>query len=99
MSQYIQDKIRNNLRSIVRSCTVPQQKSVHEVVRDLFVEQTPILRHLAQNKKLSKVFDGSKRTAAKEYTLHGVGVHERLLKLKVHDGAVCTLRRRTIYCL
>lgn len=157
MSQYIQDTLRNNLKSIVSSCTVPQQKAVHEVVRGLFLKHTPILRHLAQDpthtvkkqaekyarhlgnikltqqidahalrrikqsvthdtiiaydltdiakeyahcmEKLSRVFDGSKRTPTNGYTLHGVGVHDMLLKFEVHDGATQTLnqvRRRIV---
>jgi len=149
MSQYIQDTLRNNLRSIVSSCTVPQQKAIHEIVRGLFLKQTPILRHLAQDasitvkkqaekygrhleqsalkkpvdahalrrvkkemtedtiiaydltdiakeyaqsmEKLSRVFDGSKRESVSGYTLHGVGVHDMLLKFEVHDGEMHTL--------
>ena len=157
MSQYIQDTLRNNLKSIVKTCTVPQQKAVHEVVRGLFLKHTPILRHLAQHpkhtvkkqaekyayhlghieltpqvekhalrqikssltndtiiaydltdiakesaqcmEKLSRVFDGSKRKPTNGYTLHGVGVHDMLLKFEVHDGAAQTLsqvRRRVV---
>ena len=35
--------------------------------------------------KLSKVFDGSEREKANGYFLHGVGVHDLLLALQVHD--------------
>jgi len=53
MIKYIQDGIRNNLRSIIRELTTPQQKAVQEMVRDLFIEGKPILAHLGQNKEIS----------------------------------------------
>ena len=37
-------------------------------------------------KKLSVVFDGSKRKTANGYTLHGLGINGILLKLEVHEG-------------
>jgi hypothetical protein len=49
MNKYIQDSVRNNLRSIVRNMTKPQQKSIQEITRGLFVSGTPILRHLIQD--------------------------------------------------
>ena len=50
MYKYIQDTIRNNSRSIIAGMTKPQKKSFAELVRGLFVENTPVLRHLAQDK-------------------------------------------------
>lgn len=50
MNKYIQDSIRNNLRSIIHKLTVPQQKTVSEVVRGLFTSGKPIMSHLAQDK-------------------------------------------------
>lgn len=49
MEKYIQSTIQNNLRSIIFPLTRPQQKTVQEVVRGLFTEGTPVLRHLAQD--------------------------------------------------
>lgn len=49
MNKYIQDSVRNNLRCIVRGMTKPQQKSIQEITRGLFVAGTPILRHLIQD--------------------------------------------------
>jgi hypothetical protein len=48
MQKYIQDTIRNNLRSIISHLTKPQQKAVTEMMRGLFTAQTPILTRLAQ---------------------------------------------------
>lgn len=49
MNKYIQDSIRNNLRCIIRDMTKPQQKSIQEITRGLFVAGTPILRHVIQD--------------------------------------------------
>lgn len=49
--------------------------------------------------KISRVFDGSKRKSTNGYTLHGVGVNNILLKLKVHDSEVNTqnqIRRKIV---
>lgn len=40
--------------------------------------------------KLKIVFDGSKRSKANGYTLHGLGLNGILLKLEVHDGDAFT---------
>ena len=151
MSQYIQDCIRNNLRCVIRDLTVPQQKTVSEVVRGLFTAGKPILSHLAQNEtktakkqsekysyhlgridlmkkindfafrkakqmirkttiiaydltdinkecakkmeKLSTVWDGSRRRPATGYTLHGIGVNNILVELRVHDAQKKTLNQ------
>ncbi|MCF7830403.1 transposase [Candidatus Gracilibacteria bacterium] len=60
MNKYIHDSIRNNLRSIISGCSVPQQKAITEVVRGLFTEGSPILRHLAQNQEVSAKKQGDK---------------------------------------
>lgn len=49
MSKYIADSIRNNSRFIIGELTKPQSKAVSEIIRGLFVKNTPILRHLAQD--------------------------------------------------
>jgi hypothetical protein len=43
--------------------------------------------------KISKVFDGSKRKVTNGYTLHGVGINNILVKLKVHLGDKYTLNQ------
>ncbi len=50
MNKYIQDSIRNKLRSIIREITAPQQKTISEVVRGLFTAGEPILSKLAKDK-------------------------------------------------
>lgn len=60
MNKYIQDFIGNKCRSIFTGLTLPQKKSLAEVLRGLFVEATPILRHLAQNKEVSAKKQGDK---------------------------------------
>lgn len=50
-------------------------------------------------KKLSTVFDGSKRKTANGYTLHGLGINGILLKLEVHEGEKYTqnqIRRKIV---
>ena len=49
MSKYIADSIRNKGRFIISGLTKPQSKAVSEIIRGLFVKNTPILRHLAQD--------------------------------------------------
>lgn len=60
MYKYIQDTIRNNSRSIISGMTKPQKKSFAEIVRGIFVENTPILRHLAQDKMKTAKKQGEK---------------------------------------
>jgi hypothetical protein len=60
MYKYIQDEIRNNSRLLLKDLTVPQTKAVTETIRGLFVKGTPILRHLAQNEKISAKKQGDK---------------------------------------
>lgn len=151
MIKYIQDLVRNHSRSILKDCTLPQQKAISEVIRGLFTAGTPVLRHLVQDEnitakkqaekysyhlgntelekkvedyalrkikysvrkntiiaydlsdiskecakrmeKISRVFDGSKRKVTNGYTLHGVGINNILVKLKVHLGDKYTLNQ------
>lgn len=60
MYKYIQDTIRNNSRCITAGMTRPQKKSFAEIVRGIFVENTPILRHLAQDKTKTAKKQGEK---------------------------------------
>lgn len=60
MNKYIQDFIGNKCRSIFTGLSLPQKKSLAEILRGLFVEATPILRHLAQNKEVSAKKQGNK---------------------------------------
>lgn len=60
MYKYIQDTIRNNSRYITTGMTKPQKKSFAEMVRGIFVENTPILRHLAQDKTKTAKKQGEK---------------------------------------
>lgn len=143
MNKYIQDEIRNNLRSVTSTLTLPQKKAISEVVRGLFTAGRPILAHLAQDEtkstkkqsekysyhlgrtdltqsvkalalrkarqnitkttiiaydltdinkecsrkmeKIRRVFDGSKRSSANGFELHGVGINGILTCLEVHD--------------
>ncbi len=130
---------------------MPQKKAIHEIVRGLFTEHTPVLRHLAQNpkltvkkqaekysyhlgnislkkqidthairrvvtditddtiiaydltdiakeyaqtmEKLSNIFDGSKRKVSPGFIIHGVGIHDMLIKFEIHDGSKHTLNQ------
>lgn len=53
MTKYIQDSIRNNLRSIIKELSVPQANAIKEITRGLFTAGKPILNHLAQDKTKS----------------------------------------------
>lgn len=79
MYKYIQDFIGNKSRSIFSGLSLPQKKSLAEILRGLFVEATPILRHLAQNKEIS-----AKRQADK-YSYHLGNVN---LQNKVEEFAL-----------
>lgn len=60
MYKYIQDTIRNNSRCITAGMTRPQKKSFAEMMRGIFIENTPILRHLAQDKTKTAKKQGEK---------------------------------------
>ena len=68
MNKYITDTTKNNLKSIIKNCTVPQQKALQEVTRGLMVEGTPVLRHLAQDN------DKTAKKQAEKYSHHLAGV-------------------------
>jgi len=44
-------------------------------------------------KKISRVFDGSKRKIQNGFVLHGVGINNLLVKLEVHDGGENSLNQ------
>lgn len=85
MNKYIQDSIRNNLRSVISSLTVPQQKAVSEVVRGLFTVGEPILSHLAQDK------DKTAKKQSEKYSYHLGNVS---LEEKVRDFALRKVKDR-----
>jgi len=64
MCKYITDTVKNNLKSVIKGCTLPERKAAEEVVRGLLTEGVPILRHLAQ--------DGEKtaKKQAEKYSFH-----------------------------
>lgn len=74
MYKYIQDTIRNNSRSITTGMTRPQKKAFAEIVRGIFVENTPILRHLAQDKMKTAKKQGEKYS----YHLGNISLQERI---------------------
>ena len=77
MCKYITDSLKNNLKSITKGFTRPQQKAVAEVARGLLTKGKPILRHLIQNEELT-----SKKQAEK-YSRHlrNVKLTEQVEKL------------------
>jgi hypothetical protein len=79
MYKYIQDEVRNNSRLLLKDLTVPQKKAVMETIRGLFVAGTPVLRHLAQNEKISAKKQGDK------YSYHLGNIE---LKEKVEESAL-----------
>lgn len=68
---------------ILKDLTVPQKKAVMETIRGLFVRGTPILRHLAQNEKISAKKQGDK------YSYHLGNIE---LKEKVEESALNKVR-------
>ena len=85
MNKYIQDELRNNSRLLLDKLTVPQKKTVTETIRGLFVAGTPVLRHLAQNEKISAKKQGDK------YSYH-LGKIE--LKEKVEQSALNKVKHK-----
>lgn len=85
MYKYIQDSIGNNSRLVLKGLTVPQKKAVMETIRGLFVRGTPILRHLAQNDKISAKKQGDK------YSYHLGNIE---LKKRVEKSALNKVRNR-----
>lgn len=83
MYKYIQDSIGNNSRLLLKGLSVPQKKAVMETIRGLFVRGTPILRHLAQNEKVSA------KKQADKYSYHLGNIE---LKEKVEESAFNKVR-------
>lgn len=91
MNKYIQDFIGNKCRSIFTGLTLPQKKSLAEVLRGLFTEGTPILRHLAQNKTIS-----AKRQADKySYHLGNIDLQKRVEDFSLKT-VVPEIRKNTV---
>lgn len=75
LKEKVEQSALNKVRNHVRKNTI--------IAYDL----TDINKSAAKKmKKLSVVFDGSKRKTANGYTLHGLGINGILLKLEVHEG-------------
>jgi len=64
---------------------------------------TDVNKELAEKmEKLSKVWDGSRKKVAQGFLLHGVGINNILVKLKVHDSGANTtnqIRRKIVEML
>lgn len=91
MYKYIQDFIGNKSRSIFTGLSLPQKKSLAEILRGLFVEATPILRHLAQNKEISAKRQGDKYS----YHLGNVSLQERVEAFSLRAVA-SEIRKNTV---
>lgn len=74
MYKYIQDEIRNNSRLILSKLSLPQKKAIMETIRGLFVAETHILRHLAQNEKINAKKQGDKYS----YHLGNIDLKEKV---------------------
>jgi len=91
MNKYIQDFIGNKCRSIFTGLSLPQKKNLAEVLRGLFTEGTPILRHLAQNKTIS-----AKRQADKySYHLGNIDLQKRVEDFSLKT-VVSEIRKNTV---
>lgn len=64
MCKYITDTVKNNLKSVIKDCSLPEKKAAEEVVRGLLTEGVPILRHLAQNENKTA------KKQAEKYSFH-----------------------------
>ena len=85
MNKYIQDSIRNNLRSIIYGLTLPQQKSISEITRGLFTAGTPILSHLVQDKT---------KTAKKQSEKYSYHLGNIALQTTINDFALIISSQR-----
>jgi hypothetical protein len=91
MNKYIQDFIGNKCRSIFTGLSLPQKKSLAEILRGLFTEGTPILRHLAQNKEVS-----AKRQADKySYHLGNIDLQKKVEEFSL-KAALPEIRKNTV---
>ena len=91
MCKYITDTVKNNLKSITKSCTRPQKKAIAEVVRGLLTEGTPILRHLAQD------MEKTAKKQAEKYSFHlsGTSLTRAIEKLALRQ-AKAEMKKHTI---
>ena len=85
MYKNIQDTIKNNSRLLYKDLTKPQRKAVAEIIRGLFTAGEPILRHLAQNEKISAKKQGDK------YSYHLGHIN---LKEKIENSAINKVRSK-----
>lgn len=91
MYKYIQDGIRNNSRLLLKDLTLPQKKTVMELIRGLFVVGKPVLRHLAQNKSIT-----SKKQADK-YSHHLGNIKlKKMVEQSALNKVKRTIRKSTI---
>lgn len=91
MSKYIADSIRNNSRFIIGGLTKPQIKAVSEIIRGLFVKNTPILRRLAQDDSIL-----TKKQAEKySYHLGNIDLRARVDEFALKQ-AKKTIKNKTI---
>lgn len=91
MSKYITDSIRNHSRSIIKNLTRPQQKAVSQIIRGLFVKNTPILRHLVQDEsKLTK-----KQAEKFSYHLGNINLEEIIDKFALNK-ALKSIKKKTV---
>ncbi len=91
MEKYITDAIRNSLRSVTGKLTRPQQKAAEELVRGLFIEGEPILRHLAQNTAITV----KKQAEKYSYHLGNMALTENIEALALRKVA-STIRKNTV---
>lgn len=91
MNKYIQDSIRNNLRSIIKDLTLPQQKSIQEVVRGLFTVGEPILSHLAQDKNKT----AKKQSEKYSYHLGNIKLEGKVKRFAIKKAKI-GIRKDTI---
>lgn len=51
MDKYTLDFIKNKVNEVILTCSKPQKKCFHKLLRQLFIKGTPILRHLVETGK------------------------------------------------
>lgn len=91
MSKYIADSIRNNSRFVIDGLTKPQSKAVNEIIRGLFVKNTPILRRLAQDDSILT------KKQAEKYSHHlgNIDIRNRVNEFALKQ-AKKTIKEKTI---
>ncbi len=91
MCKYISDSIRNHSRNVIKDITKPQQKAVSQIIRGLFLKNTPILRHLvADNSKLTK-----KQAEKFSYLLGNINLKEVVDEFALKK-AIKLIKKKTI---